>query len=455
MVLEVPLPGVHPARSMRSRELNILTVPDHYRWRPVGSRWLAGMGLLGIAVASFTDACAGPAASTPVLRWYVFREPSGAFAQAADSCSRASGGAYEIRLAPLPADADEQRTQLVRRLAAGDSDIDLIGMDVIWTAEFAEAGWILPWKGDVARQITRGRLSGPVQSARYRGQVWGAPFTSNAQLLWYRSDRVAQPPRTWDEMIDMAESLGEVGTIEAQGEQYEGLTVFFVSLLASAGGSVLSSPDSREDTVAVSLPTAPALAALRIMHRLATSSAADPALESSRENEARLAFETGDATFMVNYTFVWPSAQENAPEIAAHMAWAPWPRVDPDRPSRVTVGGVNLGVAAYSRDPALAFRAAVCLASPGNQKLAAIKGGLAPTTADLYDDPEVRRAFPFADLLRETLETAVQRPQTPLYSDISLAISRTLHPLSEIEAETTLDRLRRAVDKALHSEGLF
>jgi multiple sugar transport system substrate-binding protein len=29
---------------------------------------------------------------------------------------------------------------LVHRLAAADPDIDIIGMDVIWTAEFAEAG---------------------------------------------------------------------------------------------------------------------------------------------------------------------------------------------------------------------------------------------------------------------------------------------------------------------------
>ncbi|HET7133884.1 MAG TPA: ABC transporter substrate-binding protein, partial [Gammaproteobacteria bacterium] len=56
-----------------------------------------------------------PAAGVPVLRWYVFNEPSGAFAAAAQACSAAAEGAYSIEIVPLPADADQQREQLVRR----------------------------------------------------------------------------------------------------------------------------------------------------------------------------------------------------------------------------------------------------------------------------------------------------------------------------------------------------
>ena len=76
----------------------------------------------------------------PRLDWYVFEEPSGAFASAARNCGDASGGDYRVVIQPLPADADQQHEQLARRLAAADPSIDLIGMDVIWTAEFARAG---------------------------------------------------------------------------------------------------------------------------------------------------------------------------------------------------------------------------------------------------------------------------------------------------------------------------
>jgi multiple sugar transport system substrate-binding protein len=406
-------------------------------------------GLLG-GVFGVLLGCTEPEPDIPRLSWYVFDEPSGAFAQAARRCGEASQGRYRIELVPLPADADQQREQLVRRLAARDADIDIIGMDVIWTAEFAEAGWVLPWPEERADQARRGRLASAVDSATYRQRLWAAPFTTNTQLLWYRRDRVDAPPRTWDEMIAQAEALGGNGAIQAQGERYEGLTVFFVSLLASAGGSVLG-PGGQT----VSLEEVPTRRALEVMQRLATSPAADPALANAREDQARLAFETGDSSLMINYTFVWPSANANAPDVAEHMAWARWPAVIEGRPSRVTVGGINLGIGAHSRHPELAFAAATCLVAAANQRLAATLGGLPPTTTALYDDPQVRETFPFSAQLRATLRDAVQRPQTPLYADVSLAISHTLHPMRNIDPEADVTRLRAAVQRALHSEGLL
>lgn len=385
----------------------------------------------------------------PILRWYVFDEPSGAFAEAARRCSEQSGEQFQVELVALPADADQQREQLVRRLAARDDDIDIIGMDVIWTPEFATARWILPWPDALAEQNRAGRLQATVQSASFDGRLWAAPFTTNTQLLWYRTDRVSTPPATWEQMLAMAESLG-TGAIQAQGERYEGFTVFFTSLLASAGGTVLN-----ESGTQVALPDEATRAALAIMRRLASFPAADTSLATDREDQARLAFETGAPTFMLNYTYVWPSAWRNAPEVAANMGWARWPAVVEGRPSRVTIGGINLGVGAWSRHPQLAFRAASCIASGDNQRMAAERGGLPPTIEALYDDPAVRAIFPFADLLRETLDDAVQRARTPLYNDVSLAISRTLHPMQNIDVQRDVARLREVLDRALRSEGLL
>lgn len=386
----------------------------------------------------------------PVLNWYVFDERSGAFREAARHCTNKADGRYRVRLVPLPADADQQREQLVRRLAAGDQAIDVIGMDVIWTAEFAQAGWILPWRETQAASATEGMLSAAVRSASYRGQIWAVPFTSNAQLLWYRSDKIAMPPVTWDEMIDEAEATGIAGALQVQGQRYEGLTVFFVSLLASAGGSVLNATGT-----GVSLAEAPTRRALAIMKRIAESPAADPGLGVSREDQGRLAFETGRPVFMLNYPFVWPSAHRHAPEVAKQMAWARWPAVVADRPGRVAIGGINLGVGAFSRHPDSAFEAVACLAAKDNQIVAAQQGGLPPTLQALYHTPTVRARFPMADALLATLQDAVQRPQTPVYYDVSLAISHTLHPLKAIDPATDSARLRAAVTRALASEGLF
>jgi len=379
----------------------------------------------------------------PELNWFVFAEPSGAFTDAARSCSEQAAGQYTITLVPLPTNADQQREQLVRRLAAHDSAIDIIGMDVIWTAEFAAAGWIRPWPGELTDRVTKGRLDSAIKSATFAGRLQAAPFTTNTQLLWYRTDRVSSPPKTWEELIKIAESLGEKGRIQVQGDRYEGLTVFFNSLLASAGSTIFKGEQ-------VDLDPAATRQALGVMHRLATSPAAPVSLATNKEDECRLAFEAGDSSFMVNYTYVWPSARQNVPDLAKHIGWVRWPAVVDNHPSRVTIGGINLGIGSYTEYPDLAFDAASCLVSENNQRLAARKGGLPPTITALYKDDEVRKTFPFADILLETLEDGVQRPQTPLYSDISLVISHVLHPMRSIDPDKDVDRLRKEITQALH-----
>jgi multiple sugar transport system substrate-binding protein len=406
--------------------------------------------LAGAALVTAMIACGGgePGTGPARLSYYVFPEPSGAFAQAAKRCSRDSHGAYRLRIQVLPSDADSQRQNLVRRLSAKDDAIDLVGMDVIWTAEFAEAGWIREWTGERKAQVLRGTLDGPVKTATYKRRLYGAPANSNTQLLWYRKDLVPTPPRSWTEMIDMATKLRKAGRIEIQGRQYEGLTVWFNSLLNSAGGQVL------RGTSKVALGE-PARRAAAIMRRLAGSSAADPSLSQQQEDQNRLAFEKGNAAFELNYPFVYPSAKQNAPRIYRNMGYAPWPSVDAGRPARVTIGGLNIGVSAYSKHPREAFAAAACMRDRSAQEAAAVKGGLPPTLDALYDDPQVRKAYPFADLIRRQLQDPGVRPQSPAYSDISLAIQKALSPPRSIDPDAVADKLRKQVEKALTSGALL
>jgi multiple sugar transport system substrate-binding protein len=169
-------------------------------------------------------------------------------------------------------------------------------------------------------------------------------------------------------------------------------------------------------------------------------------MSNNKEDQARLGFESGSSVFEVNYSFVWASAAEAGTQKT--MGYARYPRVDKDKPSRVTLGGINLGIGAFSKRPDLAFEAAECLAKPENQIAAAELGGLAPTTEALYDDPKVKKAFPFGDLMRQSLDEGVPRPVSPAYSDISLAIQKTFHPPNGIDPGSVVDELEDKLDKA-------
>src|SRR6202000_1266239 len=209
-----------------------------------------------------------------------------------------------------------------------------------------------------------------------------APFpnTPNPRRLWYRPARVPTPPTTWAEMISDAEQLAKEGKphyIEIQGAQYEGATVWFNTMGASAGGTVLN-PDATKITLG-----APAVKALTIMKQLADSTAADPSMTVQMENQNRLQMEAGQAAFELNYPFVYPGMKADNPKLFKVFKWAPFPEVVPGKPAKVSIGGVDLGISAYSQHKALAFKAALCLRDAQNQLIGATEGGVPPTIESL------------------------------------------------------------------------
>ncbi|HWC26341.1 MAG TPA: extracellular solute-binding protein [Solirubrobacteraceae bacterium] len=361
--------------------------------RPVLIAIAATALAIGVAACGEDDAARGGAVT---LDWFIFNEPSGALPKIADRCSRQSGGRYEINFEYLPSQADQQREQLVRRLGAEDSSLDLLGLDVVWTGEFANAGWLAPVPSETEQAVTENVFEPVLETARYEGELVTVPIWSNTQLLWYRKDRVPRAPRTWDEMIDMAERIGpDKGRIQVQGNRYEGLVVWTNQLIESAGTSILSGPKE------VLLEEAPTEEALGIMGRLSNSPVAAPNITTSTEDTARLGFEAGNSSFQINYPFVYPSAKENAPEIFEQIGAARYPAVDRDKPSKPPIGGINIGVSAFSEHQEEAFAATECLVKPENQLEVAELGGLPPVRSDLYDRPEIEKVYPgFADLIR-------------------------------------------------------
>ena len=406
------------------------------------------MGLLAVAAAcgSGSSTTKGPV----TLNWYIFPEFSGAFVKSAQQCSAHSGGAYKIQIQTLPNAADGQRQQMVRRLAADDPSMDILGLDVTWTPEFAEAGWITPWPANVARQIVHGTLKTMVDTATWNGRLYSAPFNTNTQLLWYRKDLVPHPPKTWKQMIAMAEALAKQGKphyIEIQGAQYEGYTVWFNTLVNSAGGQILSDNGQKV------LLGPPAVRALDVIHALAHSPAADPSLGSQMEDQNRLQFEAGRAAFELNYPYVYPSAKADVPDIFKNMRWTTYPTVKPGEPAHVTIGGINLAVGAFSKHKAQAFAAIECLRNPQNEIRNAVLGGLPPVLEAIYSQPAFQKAYPMWKAIFDTLKTASVRPKTPAYQSVSLQISYTLSPPSGVSAGE-LGTLRSRLGDAINSRGL-
>ncbi|MBI4561991.1 MAG: extracellular solute-binding protein [Candidatus Rokubacteria bacterium] len=156
----------------------------------------------------------------------------------------ATGIRVEQRI--MPASSDLQHQQYVTWLAGRDRSVDVYLIDVIWVAEFASAGWILALDDRLPPAGRSDFLSAPLASAIYQGRLYAVPRFTESGLLYYRKDLAPAPPRTWEELRQLARAKSSAGLpgYVFQGKQYEGLVVNFLELLWSAGGEVIG-PDGQ------------------------------------------------------------------------------------------------------------------------------------------------------------------------------------------------------------------
>jgi len=399
------------------------------------------------------------------LTWYINPDNGGQATLAAE-CSEASGGAYTIETQILPNEADAQREQLVRRLAAGDESVDLMSLDPPFVAEFANAGYLKPVTdaADV-QQLTADVLDGPMETAVWDGELVATPFWANTQLLWYRKS-VAQaagvdplsPTFTWSRMIQAAESQSK--KIGVQGKRYEGYMVWINALIASGGGQIITDADKGDQAVpTVASPAGNAAA--EVVGTLASSSAAPTDLSNAGEEEARALFQGSTGSFMVNWPYVYTAALGEVDTgaldqaVADDIAWARYPAMAEGQPSRPPLGGINLGIGNFTRYPDQALDAVKCITAVENNAQYMVEAGNPAARAAAYDDPEVLKAYPMAPLIRDSINDAGPRPITPYYGDVSTSVQKTWHPESSVTQPETPSETDEYMSDVLAGDALL
>jgi multiple sugar transport system substrate-binding protein len=421
-------------------------------------------GAAALLLGASTAACSGGSSSgPPELTWYINGDNGGQATLAAD-CTTAADGKYKITTSQLPSDASGQREQLVRRLAANDSSIDLMSLDVAFLAEFAHAGFLDGFDDATAAELTDGTLPAPVESATWDGKLMAAPFWANTQLLWYRrsvAEKAGLDPATdavtWDQTIAAGEQTKT--TVEVQAAKYEGYTVLINALVASAGGEILANAEAGRDATP-ELESPAGTKAAEIIRTLARSSVADPQINTSLEETARLGFQADNGGFMVNWPYVYAAFQNAVKEgslqqaVVDDIAWARFPQAIAGTESKPPLGGIHLGVGAFSRHKDFAIDAVRCITSEPSQTKYMLAEGNPAARAAVYDDPEIQAAFPMAGLIRDSIADAGVRPQTPFYTDVSLALQNTFSPPRSVNPKTTPKDADDLITRVLNNEAL-
>jgi trehalose/maltose transport system substrate-binding protein len=334
----------------------------------------------------------------------------------------------KVTLLLLPEASNDQLAQLVANLQAKSDVYDVIDMDVIWTAEFASNGWIIPLPSGQFPEL-KDFLRPAVDSAMYQGRLYAVPDYSNADLLYYRKDILAeagrQPPRTWAQLAQLAKTVapkyglyGYAGTFQ----QYEGLTVNFAEAVQSAGGSILST-----DGTKVTVDSPQALAGLELLVNGFKQGWIPKVALTYEEESAQAAFESGKFLFLDNWPDVYGALSVLGPDNKVYGRFGVTALPGLNGPGFSSLGGANLAISAYSQHQRTALNFIKYLTDQANEKEMLEQGSFPPVWTQLYTNPGLVHSYPYLRVLEQAIDTAQLRPAITNYDQVSLAISSEVY----------------------------
>ena len=336
-----------------------------------------------------------------------------------------------VEIQRTPDDATQRHQLYVQWLNARVGDPDILQLDVVWTPEFAAAGWILPL-GRFAPE-TAGFFAATIAANRWDGELHAVPWFVDVGLLYRRTDLVPEEPR------DLAALAGAArrGTMPAtgaarhgfvfQGARYEGLITVFVEILGAFGGRIL------DDAGRVVVDAPEGVRALEFLTQLLEDGVVPRDVLSWHEEETRFAFQNGEAVFMRNWPYAYSLLADSAESrVAGRYAVGPMPAAPdslaPGGAPSTALGGAQLAINRWSDQADEAWSVIAFLTAPEQMLERAEAVGQFPPRSALYDDPRLADALAIpADDARRAIARAIPRPVTPIWTEMSEILQIEVH----------------------------
>jgi trehalose/maltose transport system substrate-binding protein len=368
-----------------------------------------------------------------------------------------------VNIVPMPSSTTDQFGQYKLWLAAGNSDIDVYQTDVIWAPQLADQFVDL---STAAKDVSKDFFPSIIESQTVNGKLVAIPFFTDAPALFYRKDLLEKynlpVPKTWTEMASEAKTIqdGERAAgnkdfwgFVFQGNAYEGLTCDALEWVKSYGGGQIVEPDG-----SISINNPKAAAALEEAKSW-VNTISPPGVLSYGEEESRGVWQLGNAAFMRNWPYAYALGNAADSPIKGKFDVSTLPvGAEGDKPAS-TLGGWNLAVSKYSKNPDAAWVFMQWATCADTQALITVLGGgTGPTRKSVYDDPRVKanakvgagttRHLP---VVRDTIANYMgSEPDLPQWAEISsdtipVALGKYFAGQSG-SAKETLDGIKKQVD---------
>jgi trehalose/maltose transport system substrate-binding protein len=420
----------------------------------IGGAGLAGAALLGAAGCGG----GGGGGGSGDIVFAMGADRTGTDKKLIDKFNQQNKGNFQVTYREMPTASDQYFDQLRTEFQAGASEIDVMGSDVIWPAQFAANGWVLDVSDYFPKSEQQKFLQGPINSLIYEDGIYGAPWYTDAGMLYYRMDLleesgISQPPATWDELKEMADQVSqETGTkygFVFQGAEYEGGVCNGLEYIWTHGGDVLDG-----NTVVIDSPEA--AAGLQTEYSMVTGGVAPQAVSTYKETETDPTFLNGDAVFARNWPYMYGLAgTEDYPKVKPEQVGAAALPVGEGGPTASALGGWNMMINANSEKQDSAWEFVQWMTAPEQQKFRALNGAFLPTITSLYEDQEITQKVPVVGLGQEALKNSRPRPVSPFYSDMSLKMAEQFNRAlkGDVSPEQAVKTLQQELSSIVEQGG--
>ena len=352
---------------------------------------------------------------------------------------------------------DALHDKIVTSMSANPPTYDAFLMDDGWYGEFQKAGYLL----DVTDRITQDMKDKVFKSAwgvtTVGDKLYGLPYFLDTKYFFYNEELLKQagfnePPKTWEEMMDMAKVIKEKGIAEYpvvwSWAQREAAICDWVVLLTGNGGSMMDAngqPAFNNDK---------GVETLTWMVQSIDDELSNPSSVTNIEDNVVSVMQQGKAVFALNWIYMENAVgfNETDSKVIGKIKIALMPvfasAAAAGLESTSINGSMGMSIAAQSQHPDETWAFIAYLASEDvmnrysanllpfwessftGDNLAKLEG-LAPVNAVTV--PAFLMQFPYA----------VTRPHLPYYQEASLALQLALQ-----EALTHVKTPQQALDEA-------
>ncbi len=366
--------------------------------------------------------------------------------------------------------ADDQLTYIQTRMATKDTTLDVVGMDVIWTALFAENGWIINLDTHLETKEMDDYVGGMVDSGEYQGSQWAFPYFFNLGVLFYRKDLLtkygynetdfdtwAELNATTNDILEKEDNSKLVGYV-AQFDNYEGGTVNFQEWIGSMGVTAIFDAEGTPDVTDVKI-----VAALTFLKGLiAPDDDTDlrdtdyiiprDALEMN-EGTSEAKWTVGEAIFCRQWPYVYgitilnDKLNASTGGVYTQFGVAPIPTFTGAAGEKSScVGGAILGISAYSEHTDEAIALARYLCQNHSQYYALEKYGHFPALKATYT--KLPPKYEYVDDFYKAAGVTLARPKHKEYPKISDAISDRFTEIISCQSTPTdgMDDLQKDIE---------